>query len=194
MSFSLLLIIYLAMWFIVPEAVTAEDRLRMRGEHVNFENVNREVMSEMGTSEGHAAAQNQAAFRWGRILLHVALLVIAIPIIFVLLLAVIATLSFLLIFTASVSNVCSLGIMPHLPELTTWLSHQPAGISWLFYTWTICGFIIVVIPLYTLIRSIFTSASPLLKSAKIMLATLWLLALSIGIAAVITTCYFSVPA
>ena len=194
MSFSLLLIIYLAMWFIVPEAVTAEDRLRMRGEHVNFENVNREVMSEMGTSEGHAAAQNQAAFRWGRILLHVALLVIAIPIIFVLLLAVIATLSFLLIFTASVSNVCSLGIMPHLPELTTWLSHQPAGISWLFYTWTICGFIIVVIPLYTLIRSIFTSATPLLKSAKIMLTVLWVLALSIGISAVVTTCYFCVPA
>lgn len=194
MSFSLLLIIYLAMWFIVPEAVTAEDRLRMRGEHVNFENVNREVMSEMGTSEGHAAAQKQAAFRWGRILLHVALLVIAIPIIFVLLLAVIAALSFLLIFTASVSNVCSLGIMPHLPELTTWLSHQPAGISWLFYTWTICGFIIVVIPLYTLIRSIFTSATPLLKSAKIMLTVLWVLALSIGISAVVTTCYFCVPA
>ena len=79
MSFSLLLLIYLAMWFIVPEAVTAEDRLRMRGEHVNFENVNREVMSEMRTSEGHSAKQNQTAFRWGRVLLHIALLIIALP-------------------------------------------------------------------------------------------------------------------
>ncbi len=193
MSFSLLLIIYLAMWFIVPEAVTAEDRLRMRGEHVNFENVNREVMSEMRTSEGHSATQNQTAFRWVRILLHVALLIIVLPIIFALLMGVIAALSFLLILTASVTNVCSLGAMPHLPELTAWITVQPAGLSWLLYTSTICGFILVVIPLYALIRSVFFSASPLSKGAKITLTTLWVLALSVGISAVITACYFSVP-
>ena len=193
MSFSLLLIIYLAMWFIVPEAVTAEDRLRMRGEHVNFENVNREVMSEMRTSEGHSATQNQTAFRWVRILLHIALLIIVLPIIFVLLMGVIAALSFLLILTASVTNVCSLGAMPHLPELTAWITVQPAGLSWLLYTSTICGFILVVVPLYALIRSVFFSASPLSKGAKITLTTLWVLALSVGISAVITACYFSVP-
>ena len=193
MSFSLLLIIYLAMWFIVPEAVTAEDRLRMRGEYVNFENVNREVMSEMRTSEGHSATQNQTAFRWVRILLHVALLIIVLPIIFALLMGVIAALSFLLILTASVTNVCSLGAMPHLPELTAWITVQPAGLSWLLYTSTICGFILVVVPLYALIRSVFFSASPLSKGAKITLTTLWVLALSVGISAVITACYFSVP-
>ena len=193
MSFSLLLIIYLAMWFIVPEAVTAEDRLRMRGEHVNFENVNREVMSEMRTSEGHSATQNQTAFRWVRILLHIALLIIVLPIIFALLMGVIAALSFLLILTASVTNVCSLGAMPHLPELTAWITVQPAGLSWLLYTSTICGFILVVVPLYALIRSVFFSASPLSKGAKITLTTLWVLALSVGISAVITACYFSVP-
>ena len=193
MSFSLLLIIYLAMWFIVPEAVTAEDRLRMRGEYVNFENVNREVMSEMRTSEGHSATQNQTAFRWVRILLHIALLIIVLPIIFALLMGVIAALSFLLILTASVTNVCSLGAMPHLPELTAWITVQPAGLSWLLYTSTICGFILVVVPLYALIRSVFFSASPLSKGAKITLTTLWVLALSVGISAVITACYFSVP-
>ena len=193
MSFSLLLIIYLAMWFIVPEAVTAEDRLRMRGEHVNFENVNREVMSEMRTSEGHSATQNQTAFRWVRILLHVALLIIVLPIIVALLMGVIAALSFLLILTASVTNVCSLGAMPHLPELTAWITVQPAGLSWLLYTSTICGFILVVVPLYALIRSVFFSASPLSKGAKITLTTLWVLALSVGISAVITACYFCVP-
>ena len=193
MSFSLLLIIYLAMWFIVPEAVTAEDRLRMRGEHVNFENVNREVMSEMRTSEGHSATQNQTAFRWVRILLHIALLIIVLPIIFALLMGVIAALSFLLILTASVTNVCSLGAMPHLPELTAWITVQPAGLSWLLYTSTICGFILVVVPLYALIRSVFFSASPLSKGAKITLTTLWVLALSVGISSVITACYFSVP-
>ena len=193
MSFSLLLIIYLAMWFIVPEAVTAEDRLRMRGEHVNFENVNREVMSEMRTSEGHSATQNQTAFRWVRILLHIALLIIVLPIIFALLMGVIAALSFLLILTASVTNVCSWATMPHLPELTAWITVQPAGLSWLLYTSTICGFILVVVPLYALIRSVFFSASPLSKGAKITLTTLWVLALSVGISAVITACYFSVP-
>ena len=193
MSFSLLLIIYLAMWFIVPEAVTAEDRLRMRGEHVNFENVNREVMSEMRTSEGHSATQNQTAFRWVRILLHIALLIIVLPIIFALLMGGVAALSFLLILTASVTNVCSLGAMPHLPELTAWITVQPAGLSWLLYTSTICGFILVVVPLYALIRSVFFSASPLSKGAKITLTTLWVLALSVGISAVITACYFSVP-
>ena len=193
MSFSLLLIIYLAMWFIVPEAVTAEDRLRMRGEHVNFENVNREVMSEMRTSEGHSATQNQTAFRWVRILLHIALLIIVLPIIFALLMGGVAALSFLLILTASVTNVCSLGAMPHLPELTAWITVQPAGLSWLLYTSTICGFLIVAIPLYALIRSVFASDSALSKGVKITLITLWVLALSIGIATVITTCYFCVP-
>ena len=193
MSFSLLLIIYLAMWFIVPEAVTAEDRLRMRGEHVNFENVNREVMSEMRTSEGHSATQNQTAFRWGRILLHIALLIIVLPIIFTLLMGVIAAISFLLILTASVTNVCSWATMPHLPELTAWITVQPTGLSWLLYTCTICGFLIVAIPLYALIRSVFASDSALSKGVKITLITLWVLALSIGIATVITTCYFCVP-
>ncbi len=194
MSFSLLLIIYLAMWFIVPEAVTAEDRLRMRGEQVNFENVNREVMSEMRTSEGHSATQNQTAFRWGRVLLHIALLIVALPFIFVLLMGVIAALSFLLILTASVVNVSYLAFVPHHPDLTAWLSYQPAGLSWLLYTCIICGFILVVIPLYTLIRCVFTSAAPLSKGAKITLTMLWVLALSIGISALITTCYFCVPA
>ena len=194
MSFSLLLIIYLAMWFIVPEAVTAEDRLRMRGEQVNFENVNREVMREMRTSEGHSATQNQTAFRWGRVLLHIALLIVALPFIFVLLMGVIAALSFLLILTASVVNVSNLAFVPHHPDLTAWISYQPAGLSWLLYTCIICGFILVVIPLYTLIRCVFTSAAPLSKGAKITLTMLWVLALSIGISALITTCYFCVPA
>ena len=194
MSFSLLLIIYLAMWFIVPEAVTAEDRLRMRGEQVNFENVNREVMSEMRTSEGHSATQNQTAFRWGRVLLHIALLIVALPFVFVLLMGVIAALSFLLILTASVVNVSNLAFVPHHPDLTAWMSYQPAGLSWLLYTCIICGFILVVIPLYTLIRCVFTSAAPLSKGAKITLTMLWVLALSIGISALITTCYFCVPA
>ena len=194
MSFSLLLIIYLAMWFIVPEAVTAEDRLRMRGEQVNFENVNREVMSEMRTSEGHSATQNQTAFRWGRVLLHIALLIVALPFIFVLLMGVIAALSSLLILTASVVNVSYLAFVPHHPDLTAWISYQPAGLSWLLYTCIICGFILVVIPLYTLIRCVFTSAAPLSKGAKITLTMLWVLALSIGISALITTCYFCVPA
>ena len=194
MSFSLLLIIYLAMWFIVPEAVTAEDRLRMRGEQVNFENVKREVMREMRTSEGHSATQNQTAFRWGRVLLHIALLIVALPFIFVLLMGVIAALSFLLILTASVVNVSNLAFVPHHPDLTAWISYQPAGLSWLLYTCIICGFILVVIPLYTLIRCVFTSAAPLSKGAKITLTMLWVLALSIGISALITTCYFCVPA
>ena len=194
MSASLLLILYIAMWLIVPEAVTAEDRLRMKGEKVNFENVNREVMSEMRTSEGHSATQNQTAFRWGRILLHIALLIIVLPIIFVLLMGVIAALSFLLILTASVVNVSYLAFVPHHPDLTAWISYQPAGLSWLLYTCIICGFILVVIPLYTLIRCVFTSAAPLSKGAKITLTMLWVLALSIGISALITTCYFCVPA
>ena len=193
MSASLLLILYIAMWLIVPEAVTAEDRLRMKGEKVNFENVNREVMSEMRTSEGHSSVQKPAAFRWGRVLLHIALLIIVLPIIFTLLMGVIAAISFLLILTASVTNVCSWATMPHLPELTAWITVQPTGLSWLLYTSTICGFLIVAIPLYALIRSVFASDSPLSKGVKITLITLWLLALSIGIATVITTCYFCVP-
>lgn len=193
MSASLLLILYIAMWLIVPEAVTAEDRLRMKGEKVNFENVNREVMSEMRTSEGHSSVQKPAAFRWGRVLLHIALLIIVLPIIFTLLMGVIAAISFLLILTASVTNVCSWATMPHLPELTAWITVQPTGLSWLLYTSTICGFLIVAIPLYALIRSVFASDSPLSKGVKITLITLWVLALSIGIATVITTCYFCVP-
>lgn len=193
MSVSLLVLIYLAMWLIVPEAVTAEDRLRMKGEKVNFENVNREVMSEMRTSEGHSSVQKPAAFRWGRILLHIALLIIVLPIIFTLLMGGIAAISFLMILTASVTNVCSWATMPHLPELTAWITVQPTGLSWLLYTSTICGFLVVAIPLYALIRSVFASDSPLSKGVKITLTTLWVLAFCIGIATVITTCYFCVP-
>ncbi|MBR4296847.1 MAG: PspC domain-containing protein [Bacteroidaceae bacterium] len=192
MSFSLLLLLYFAMWLIVPEAVTAEERLRMRGEQVNFENVNREVMNEMHISEGHGNS-NSNTHSLGRILLHILLLIIAIPIIILLILGVIAAISFLFILTASVVNVSNLGFIPHLPDLTIWITHQPDGFSWLLYTWTICGFIVVGIPLFALIRTLFTSVKPLSKGCKVTLIILWVLAFSIGIAAVITTCFSCVP-
>jgi hypothetical protein len=193
MSVSLLLVLYLAMWLVVPEAVTAEDRLRMKGEKVNFENVNREVMSEMRTSEGRSSVQKPAAFRWGSILLHIALFIIAIPFIIVLLAGVIAALSFLFVLTASVASVSGWCTIPHMPEFTAWMMVQPAGLSYLLYTCIICGFIIVIIPLFALIRSVLLSTSPLAKGVKITLTILWVLALSIGISAVVTTCYFCVP-
>ena len=193
MSVSLLLVIYLAMWLVVPEAVTAEDRLRMKGEKVNFENVNREVMSEMRTSEGHSSVQKPAAFRWGSILLHIALFIIAIPFIIVLLVGVISALSFLFVLTASVITMCNVALVPHHPEFTQWMALQPEGVSWLLYTCAVCAFLVVGIPLFALIRSVFTSDSSLSKGVKITMITLWLLALSIGISAVVTTCYFCVP-
>lgn len=192
MSGSLLLILYLVMWLIVPEAVTAEERLRMRGEQVNFENVNREVMNEMHTTEGHSKS-NSNFHSLGRVLLHILLGVIIIPLIIFLLLGVIAAISFLFILTASVVNVSNLGLVPHLPELTTWMSLQPAGLSWLFYTWTISGLIVVGIPLFALVRTLLSSVKPLSKGCKITLVILWLLAFSIGIAAVVTTCFICVP-
>ena len=193
MSASLLLILYIAMWLIVPEAVTAEDRLRMKGEKVNFENVNREVMSEMRTSEGHSSVHKPAAFRWGRVLLHMALFIIAIPFIIVLLVGVISALSFLFVLTASVIMMCDVALVPHHPEFTQWMALQPEGVSWLLYTCAVCAFLVVGIPLFALIRSVFASDSSLSKGVKITMITLWVLALSIGIAAVITTCCFCVP-
>ncbi|MBQ0164851.1 MAG: PspC domain-containing protein [Bacteroidales bacterium] len=52
-SFSIVGIIYLVLWAVIPEARTAEDRLRMRGEDVTPLGVSEEVMrmSEQGASK-----------------------------------------------------------------------------------------------------------------------------------------------
>lgn len=43
-SFSFVAIIYLLLWALLPEAKTAEDRLRMRGEHVNARTITEETV------------------------------------------------------------------------------------------------------------------------------------------------------
>lgn len=44
-SFSTILIIYIVLWIIVPQAVTAEERLRMKGRPINSTTLNEEIVS-----------------------------------------------------------------------------------------------------------------------------------------------------
>ena len=62
-SFSIVGIIYLVLWAVIPEARTAEDRLRMRGEDVTPLGVSEEVMrmSEQASAKDSAQSRQSGA-------------------------------------------------------------------------------------------------------------------------------------
>lgn len=58
LSFSIVAVIYLLLWALLPEARTAEDRLRMRGERVTAHSITEETMRNSSSSNGTQPRQS----------------------------------------------------------------------------------------------------------------------------------------
>lgn len=64
--FGMGFLLYFVLWIIIPKAVTTADKLEMRGEPVNLQNIEKQVMEEMKDFEERAKEFGKDAKTWGR--------------------------------------------------------------------------------------------------------------------------------
>ncbi len=60
------IMLYIILWIIIPKAKTTADKLEMRGEPVNLQNIEKQVKEEMKDFEGRVKGFGEDAKNWGR--------------------------------------------------------------------------------------------------------------------------------
>ena len=151
-GFWLLPVTYLILWIVVPEAHTAEDRLRMKGQEVTPENINEEIINDSTSNTTHEAYSANTSSNSGclTVMLKVMLVLIALPI-----LAVLAGVVFVLI--AIVAGM--IGFAPQIAgdifgSSVTPLANFMRDDGWLLMTGIVAGLLVIGIPLYILVKMI----------------------------------------
>lgn len=166
---------YVILCIIVPEARTAEDRLRMKGEEVTPENINAQVISD--TTNNVAAQPKQPTSSGGgclKALFVMILLFFALPFIFITIMILIV-----IIFSVFAMIGVSGWSIPFINAAQTDLGISNTFFSdygWLVTTGSIAGLIVIVIPLYMLIKRIMGGQFG--KHSVTVLFIIWLLMLA----------------
>lgn len=78
-----LILIYIIMWTIVPLPRSTEDRLKMKGQKVTLENINKEILNEHSEESQAAIKQNSSNNGCLSLLLKTALIMLMLPFLFV---------------------------------------------------------------------------------------------------------------
>ena len=172
-------IIYIVLWLLAPVAITPEDRLRMQGKEITPENLAQQVKEE---SQRPIVVQNNDGCAGG--CLKVLLVFIGMIVLFPFIISAIA-LVFGIVVVAGVGTAMVGGIfgsMQFFPEFSAFVGTcQP-----LFLTALICGLIVVVLPIYGIIR-LLRGGKKMRASVLTTLIVVWLLAIGLGIACSVGT-------
>ena len=172
-------VIYIVLWLLAPMAVTPEDRLRMQGKEITPENLAQQVKEE---SQQPVVQPNNNGCASGclKVLLVFIGVIILFPIISFAIGLILAIIVVAGIGTAMVGGL--LGGMQFFPEFSAFVSTcQP-----LFLTALICGLIIVVLPIYGIVR-LLRGGKKIRASVLSTLIIVWLMAIGLGIACTIGT-------
>ena len=183
-----ILLIYLVLQFIIPPARTATEKLQMRGEPVNMENIGKTVTDGF---ERENKMKDTKATRTGlqRFFDGVVSLIGVIIKVFLFFLLICCIPAFFGIVIALFTLLMtSLGIIIHLPEFCCHLfPHIPWGMighapvsGGIFL---LCGLLLLGIPLLCILQVIFQSMGywkPMKPAMKIILLILWLVSLVAG--------------
>ena len=141
-SFGVPILVYLAMWIIVPEANTPQQQLEMRGEPVNLENIGRVVSDNAKSMAGDIKNAYNRANGSGclsailKIFLIVIGAIIAIPLVFALFVAVIVMVSvamaFFVKFAPGMTTIgtISMGLLVGLPLMAIIYGTLSAIFKW----------------------------------------------------------------
>ena len=184
--FQWLLLVYMAAWIVIPLARTATEKLQMRGEPVNMENIGRTVTG--GFEKKDSGTKEYSV--WHKIgdvlvniigfILKLCLILLAVccfPVLFVVLVVAFALL------------LASVGVLASVPSL---FYHFSPAIDWTMVSsfpgmagaLSICGLLVVGIPVVGLIQllmQVFGNWKPMPTLTKLILILLWLMALIVGI-------------
>ena len=176
---ALLPLLYLALWILVPEALTPEDQLRMKGRPINPENLNEQLLHETPTSAAASATgRNSTGHAALKILLGICLLVLVGPLFFIFLFVIFAILITLGAAGGFLGVLLPVEIMgggfQHLPDFIT----ENSNIIWLcIFSWLLT----IGLPVFALVRHLLISSKPLSRGTRLTLLAVWVVALMLSI-------------
>ena len=187
LSWTTLGVLYLVLWALIPEARTAEERLQMYGRPVNTHTLNEEIMRGAGTVKSYMRDPSRQTRARGCLgtLLYVFILCLKAFGIFILgslFLAGLVAL-FALLGAAFMGTGMATAIGLEADEDFTLLVSQAPMLRWLFLALTVSVLVIILLPLYALIRGFLRrpDSAPVSAGRRTALALVWLLALAVAI-------------
>ena len=191
-----LILAYLLAWIIIPLAQTATEKLQMRGEPINVENIGRTVTDgfEKVNDYVHSEKPRSALQKLGNGV--VAVFGFLLKLCLVLLLICCAPFLLVGLVVLSALLMAATGVIVNLPtfiyNILPWVDWSGVhAIPGVIVGLTVCGLLVVGIPIAGLIQAVmqsFGSWKPMGTSAKVVLVLLWMVARAVGI-----VLFFQVP-
>lgn len=182
-SFSISVIAYALLYIIIPPAITPEERLQMRGEPVNFQSINEEVMKGVSQTEKMVKSLKVRSF-WSRALrvcFLVLLFALCVPIIIML------GVQLLLLFVGIVGLLFSifggttlLSGVPVMLSIANFFDLFPTGLNVMYLLCGLCFVVLIVIPLHLVAKSIVKPSHKTSAKTRMRLWWTWFLALLLG--------------
>ncbi len=196
-----LILAYLLAWIIIPLAQTATEKLQMRGEPINVENIGRTVTDgfEKVNDYVHSERPRSALHKLGNgvvavfgFLLKLCLVLLLICCAPFLLVGLVVLFALLMAATGVIVNLPT--FIYNIIPWVDWSSvHTIPGV---IVGLTVCGLLVVGIPIAGLIQAVmqsFGSWKPMGTSAKVVLVLLWMVALAIGIVLIFQVPFLTEP-
>ena len=179
---SLIPILYIILWVIVPEAKTHEDWLRMKGEEVNAENIKKQIVNETESSQQQGGSHENHGGGCLRVLITVVAVIALLPM---------AGIFFGIMVSMFAMVMSGIGLVAlpwseFDPRLTA--SFMAADIKPLVWMALVAGIITIGLPLYAIVRGLWNKGKSMASSAKVTMVVVWLLALVALIYAITTAC------
>jgi phage shock protein PspC (stress-responsive transcriptional regulator) len=160
-----LVILYIALWIVVPAAKTAEQRLEMSGEPITVENIGKKVAEQVNINTSN---HNGCLGAFLKICLIILVIIIGFPVLFVLVIMAIVLVAVL----SGVSMGIFEGLLPGLGN--NFLAVQNPAMA------AIGGFLLIGIPsisLIYMIASVIFKWKPLRNSIKIIALIAWIMSI-----------------
>lgn len=196
-----LILAYLLAWIIIPLAQTATEKLQMRGEPINVENIGRTVTDgfEKVNDYVHSEKPRSALHKLGNGV--VAVFGFLLKLCLVLLLICCAPFLLVGLVVLSALLMAATGVIVNLPtfiyNILPWVDWSSVHtIPGVIVGLTVCGLLVVGIPIAGLIQAImqsFGSWKPMGTLAKVVLVLLWMVALAIGIVLIFQVPFLTEP-
>lgn len=186
-SYSILFWVYIVCWILIPEAITAEERLQMKGEPVNPKTINEELMNGFNKTKDYVKNPHNQHAASGCLATGVKIILFCIGAFVVFTFGVVLIGVLIALITAAMATIFGIGILGSdisnliTPETYQFISGFP---KWIIWTFSIASILVLAIPIILIIRAMFKrpNTPSLTWESKLGIFLTWLIALGIAIA------------
>lgn len=145
-----LLLLYIIMWLIVPLPRSTEDRLKMKGQKVTLENINKEILNEHSEENQAAIKRNSSNNGCLSLLLKTALMLLLLPFLFAF-----GVCAFVIFAAILVLINVPYSVFPYWTDadgaMEAAFVHQNSG---MMLTGIFCILVLIAIPAYFIIKAL----------------------------------------